>query len=291
MSIFKGSGVALVTPFKAGEIDFEAIGRLIDFHIENQTDAIIVCGTTGESATLSFDEKISLFKFAVEYARGRIPIIAGTGGNNTAEVIRLSKAAQATGVNGLLIVTPYYNKTTQKGLVAHFNAVADAVDIPIITYNVPSRTGLNILPQTMKEIAKHKNIVATKEASGNIEQIVALAALCPDLDIYAGNDDHVLPVLSVGGKGVISTVANIIPKDMHDVCQEFFELNLERSREIQFKMLPICRAAFVEVNPIPIKYMLALAGFVSEELRLPLIPPSEETKALISATLQDYGII
>ncbi|NLB61232.1 MAG: 4-hydroxy-tetrahydrodipicolinate synthase [Clostridiales bacterium] len=291
MSIFLGSGVALVTPFKAGKIDFEAIGKLIDFHIENQTDAIIMCGTTGESATLSFDEKISLFKFAVEHAKGRIPIIAGTGGNNTAEVIRLSKAAQDTGVNGLLIVTPYYNKTTQQGLVAHFKAVADAVSIPIITYNVPSRTGLNILPQTMKEIAKHKNIVATKEASGNIEQIVALAALCPELDIYSGNDDHVLPVLSVGGKGVISTVANIIPADMHNVCQEYFNGNIEKSREIQFKMLPICRAAFAEVNPIPIKYMLALAGKVSEEYRLPLIPPADETKALIKGALKDYGII
>lgn len=292
MSIFLGSGVALITPFKAGQIDFEAFGRLIDFHIANKTDALIVCGTTGESATLSFDEKLSLFRFAVEQARGRIPVIAGTGGNNTPEVIRLSKAAQETGVDGLLIVTPYYNKTTQKGLVAHFNAVADAVNIPIITYNVPSRTGLNILPQTMKEIAKHKNIVGIKEASANIEQITILASLCPDLDIYAGNDDHVLPILALGGKGVISTVANIIPRDMHDLCEAYFNGDIIKSREIQFKMLPVCKAAFTEVNPIPIKHMLMQAGLIpNDELRLPLVPPSEDTKALIKTTLKEYGVI
>ena len=199
MSIFRGSGVAIVTPFQNGSVDFTAFTRLIELQIANRTDAIICCGTTGESSTMTQDERLSVIQFVVERVNGRIPVIAGTGGNNTEEVIEASKSAEAIGVDGLLVVTPYYNKTSQAGLVRHYFAVADAVETPILVYNVPGRTGLNILPQTMAELIQHENIVGTKEASGNIEQVVNIAALCPQCDIYSGNDDHVLPILSIGG--------------------------------------------------------------------------------------------
>mgnify|MGYP003602087835 FL=1 len=291
MSIFRGSGVAIVTPFQNGSIDFTAFTRLIELQIANRTDAIICCGTTGESSTLTVDERLSVIQFVVERVNGRIPVIAGTGGNNTEEVISSSKSAEAIGVDGLLIVTPYYNKTSQQGLVRHFFTVADAVETPIIVYNVPSRTGLNILPQTMAELCTHENIVGTKEASGNIEQVVNIAALCPQCDIYSGNDDHVLPVLSIGGKGVISTIANIVPGEMHALCDAFFKGDVQLARQLQLQLIPIWKAAFCEVNPIPLKAMMGLMQLCEPDVRLPLVPPSAASMRLIEETLKGYELI
>ncbi len=291
MSVFQGSGVAIITPFQKGSIDFTAFTRLIELQIASGTDAIICAATTGEGPTLSHDEKLSVIQFVVERVNGRVPVIAGTGGNNTAAVIENSKTAEAIGVDGLLVVTPYYNKTTQDGLVAHYYAVADSVSTPIIAYNVPSRTGLNILPATMAKMLKHENIVGTKEASGNIEQIVQLAALCPDCDIYSGNDDHVLPVLSLGGRGVISTIANVMPDAMHALCESFFNGDLKRARAIQFQMIPLWRAAFCEVNPIPVKTMMSMMQLCEPDVRLPLVPPSQSSVHLIHDTLKGYGLI
>jgi len=291
MSIYTGCASALVTPFNADGIDFEAYGRLIDYQIENHVDALCVTATTGEGSTMTPEEKRSVIAFAVERAAGRVPVIAGTGGNNTKKVIEESLAAEALGVDGLLIVTPYYNKASQSGLIAHYNAIADAVHTPIIVYNVPGRTGLNLLPATMKEIFKHENIVGIKEASGNIEQIVNLAAMCPGLDIYSGNDDHVLPLLALGGKGVISTVGNVIPRDMHDMCASFFAGDVKKAQELQFKILPVWKAAFCEVNPIPIKTMVSMMGIGNGELRLPLTPPAAENRAFIEKVMREYGLI
>jgi len=291
MSIFRGSGVAIVTPFQNGSIDFTAFTRLIELQIANRTDAIICCGTTGESSTLTPDERLSVIQFVVERVNRRVPVIAGTGGNNTEEVVSSSKSAEAIGVDGLLIVTPYYNKTSQAGLVRHFFTVADAVETPIIVYNVPGRTGLNVLPQTMAELCTHENIVGTKEASGNIEQIVNIAALCPQCDIYAGNDDHVLPVLSIGGKGVISTIANIVPGEMHAMCEAFFKGDIQLARQLQLQLIPIWKAAFCEVNPIPLKAMMGLMQLCEPDVRLPLVPPSAASMRLIEETLKGYELI
>lgn len=291
MSIFTGSGVAIITPFKNGEIDFTAFATLVERQIAEQTDAIVVCGTTGEASTMSADEKKAAVEFVVKQVNKRVPVLAGTGNNHTASCIRDSKAAQEVGADALLVVTPYYNKTSQQGLVVHYNAIADAVDIPILVYNVPGRTSLNLLPETMQALLKHRNIVGIKEASGNIEQIVKLATLCPDCDLYSGNDDQVLPLMSLGGKGVISTIANIIPRDMHDLCETFFQGDLQASRKLQFKIRPIFEAAFCEVNPIPIKTMVSMLGLCSPELRLPLIAPSEANQGKIKKALQDYGLL
>ena len=291
MSVFRGSAVAMITPFQNGSIDFTAYTRLIELQIANHTDAIVCCATTGECATLTMDEHLSIVQFVVERVNGRVPVIASTGGNNTAEVIERSKSAEAIGVDGLLVVTPYYNKTTQQGLVSHYYAIADSVDTPIIVYNVPSRTGLNVLPQTMAELCKHKNIVGTKEASGNIEQIVNLAALCPQCDIYSGNDDHVVPILSIGGKGVISTIANVVPGEMHAMCDAFFKGDLGLARELQLQMIPLWKAAFCEVNPIPVKAMMGLMQLCEPDVRLPLVPPSAADMRLIEDTLKGYQLI
>ena len=291
MSIFRGSGVAIVTPFQNGSVDFTAFTRLIELQIANRTDAIICAATTGESSTLTTDERLSVIQFVVERVNGRVPVIASTGGNNTEEVVNNSKSAEAIGVDGLLVVTPYYNKTTQAGLVRHYFTVADAVETPIIVYNVPSRTGLNVLPQTMAELCTHENIVGTKEASGNIEQIVNIAALCPQCDIYSGNDDHVLPVLSIGGKGVISTIANIVPGEMHALCEAFFKGDLQLARQLQLQLIPIWKAAFCEVNPIPLKAMMGLRQLCEPDVRLPLVPPSAASMRLIEETLKSYELI
>lgn len=291
MAIFKGSAVAIITPFTPDGIDFKAFEALIERQITGKSDAIVVCGTTGEASTMTAEEKLAAISFAVKHAAKRVPIIAGTGSNNTATVIRESKAAEGAGADALLIVTPYYNKTSQAGLIAHYNAIADAVNIPIIIYNVPGRTGLNLLPETMKKLLAHKNIVGIKEASANIEQIVQLAAIAPECDIYSGNDDHVLPLLSLGGCGVISTIANVIPKDMHDLCEAYFSGNIKEAAKLQFKVLPIWKAAFSEVNPIPIKTMCAMLGLCSDLLRLPLCPPSEVNRALMEKALNDYGLM
>jgi len=291
MSIFRGSGVAMVTPFQNGSIDFTAYTRLIELQIANHTDAIVCAATTGESATLTLDEHLSIVQFVVERVNGRIPVIASTGGNNTAEVIELSKSAEAIGVDGLLIVTPYYNKTSQQGLLRHYFTIADSVDTPILVYNVPSRTGLNLQAQTMAELCTHDNIVGIKEASGNIEQIVNLAALSPKCDIYSGNDDHVVPILSVGGKGVISTIANVVPGEMHAMCEAFFKGDLALARELQLQMIPLWKAAFCDVNPIPVKAMMGLMQLCEPDVRLPLVPPSPTNMRLIEDTLKGYELI
>ena len=292
MSIFTGSGVALITPFRNGAIDYQSLERIIELQIAAGSDAIVALGTTAEASTLSNDEREELTRFIVERVANRLPVVVGTGGNNTEEVIERSRFAEAVGADGLLIVTPYYNKTTQLGLVAHYSAIAEQVRIPIIAYNVPSRTGLNLLPETMRKMMdSNSNIVGVKEASGNIEQIVKLAALCPDCDIYCGNDDHVVPVLSIGGKGVISTVANIIPEVMHLMCKAFFDGDVNEARRLQIALLPLQQAAFCEVNPIPIKTMMGILKLCDPEVRLPLIQPTLEHYEYMERVLREADML
>jgi len=291
MALFKGSGVALITPFKDEEnVDFETLGRLVDFHLEHKTDAIIVCGTTGEPSTMPDDEHLEVIRFVIDRVAGRKPVIAGVGSNHTKHAVYLSKKAQELGADGLLHVTPYYNKTTQKGLIEHFQRINDAVSIPIIVYNVPSRTGLNILPETMKELAKLPNIKAIKEASGNITQVAEIAMLCPEIDIYSGNDDQIVPILSVGGIGVISVLANILPDETHDIVEYFLNGEIEKARQLQLKLLPIIKALFIEVNPIPVKEAMNMMGFNVGKPRLPLTTMTEKNREILKKALVDYGI-
>lgn len=293
MAIFKGSGVALVTPFlQNGDVDYEGLRRLVDFHVEHKTDAIIVCGTTGESATQSVEEHLESISVVAEQANGRIPVIAGAGSNDTNTAIEISQESEKCGVDGLLIVTPYYNKCTQGGLVQHYTKVAESTDLPIIMYNVPSRTGCNILPATAVKIAKEvDNIVAIKEASGNISQVAELAALANGcIDIYSGNDDQILPLMSLGGIGVISVTANIIPDDTHDLCQKFFDGDIEEARALQLKAIELCKALFCEVNPIPVKKATELMGMTNGVVRLPLTEMEPEHAAYLEKTMRDYGI-
>ena len=293
MAIFKGSGVALVTPFlQNGDVDYEGLRRLVDYHVEHKTDAIIVCGTTGESATQSVEEHLESISVVAEQANGRIPVIAGAGSNDTNTAIEISQESEKCGVDGLLIVTPYYNKCTQGGLVQHYTKVAESTDLPIIMYNVPSRTGCNILPATAVKIAKEvDNIVAIKEASGNISQVAELAALANGcIDIYSGNDDQILPLMSLGGIGVISVTANIIPDDTHDLCQKFFEGDIEGARALQLKAIELCKALFCEVNPIPVKKATELMGMTNGVVRLPLTEMEPEHAAYLEKTMRDYGI-
>ena len=281
MALFTGSGVAIVTPFKEDlSIDYDRLKSLIDYQIENGTDAIIICGTTGEASTLTDDEQISCIKAAVEYTAGRVPVIAGAGSNDTKHGINLSKRAEETGVDALLQVTPYYNKTSQKGLYEHFKAVAEAVTIPIILYNVPSRTGMNIEPKTALKLSEIDNIVGIKEASGNFTQAVALAHLCQGkLDLYSGDDDKVLPLLALGGVGVISVAANVVPQKMHDMVSLYLEGNHQESLAIQLELIPLINALFCEVNPMPVKAALNILG---GELSVgPCRPPL--------TTLEDYN--
>lgn len=288
--LFTGSGVALVTPFKDGEVNFEKLGEVVEYHIENNTDALIVCGTTGEASTMSDEEQLATIKFVIDKANKRIPVIAGTGSNNTAHSIHLSKEAEKFGADGLLLITPYYNKTTQLGIIAHFYAIAKNVNIPIIVYNVPGRTGVNIKPSTLLELSKIKNIVAVKEASGDIAQIAEMARLVPkDFAIYSGNDDMILPLLSLGGHGVISVVANICPKDTHDLVDKFFQGDLEGSRKLQLDMKPLIDSLFIEVNPIPVKTAMNLLGFEMGELRLPLVEMASNNLETLKKELSNYG--
>ncbi len=292
MSIFTGSAVALITPFHDGSVDFTALTRLIELQIASGTDAIVALGTTGEAATLMEDEREEVIRFVVERVSNRIPVIVGTGSNNTEDAIKKSRFAEAVGADGLLIVTPFYNKTTQEGLIAHYSSIAEQVRLPIIVYNVPSRTGLNIKPETVTKLVRScENIVGIKEASGDISQITRLAAICPECDIYAGNDDHVLPILSIGGKGVISTISNVVPDAMHQMCTAFFSGDLATAREIQIQMIPLWKAAFCEVNPIPVKTMVAMMKLCDPEMRLPLCPLSDEHRKLVENTLVAYGLI
>ena len=282
MSVFEGSGVALVTPFKDGEVDYDSMRNLIEYQISNGTDAIIVCGTTGEASTLSYDEQISCIKFCCDVVNKRIPVIAGTGSNCTKSAIKLAKIAENIGVDGLLVVTPYYNKATQKGLIKHYAAIANSVNIPIIMYNVPSRTGLNIKPETAVAIVQQiDNVVGIKEASGDIVQVAKLAYLARknnvDIDIYSGNDDQVYDLLELGGKGVISVNANIIPKETHDLVYNFLNGNKQESKNLQHNANKYSKVLFSEVNPIPVKRAVYELGLISSpELRLPLTDLEEE---------------
>lgn len=288
--IFKGCGTALVTPFTDdGEVDFETLRKIIDFQILEGVDSLIICGTTGESATLSTEEKKEIIKFTVQIARRRVPIIAGTGSNNTKTSIELSKYAQSVGADGLLIVSPYYNKTTQAGLIKHYSSIAQSVDIPIILYNVPSRTGLNIEPSTCIELSKIKNIVAIKEASSNISQVAQIAHLCKDnLHIYSGNDDQVIPILSLGGIGVISVLSNLYPKYVHNMVYSYLDGNLSRALNMQLDSLDLIYSLFCEVSPIPVKYAMAHVGLSCGKIRLPLVDPLEENKEKILNSLKSF---
>lgn len=294
MPIFKGAGVAIVTPFTQDDkVNFEELGKMIDFQIAGGTDAIIICGTTGESSTLTHEEHDACIKFAVEHTAGRVPVIAGTGSNSTAEAIRLSTHAQNNGADALLLVTPYYNKATQKGLIQHYTAIANSVDLPIILYNVPSRTGVNILPQTAVTLAKNvKNIVAIKEASGNISQVAELAALADGcIDIYSGNDDQVVPLLALGGIGVISVLSNVAPAYVHDMCYKFFSGDIAGSRKMQLDALPLVDALFCEVNPIPVKAALNMMGKEVGTLRAPLTEMEDAHKEVLKKAMMDLGIL
>ncbi len=289
--MFKGSGVAIVTPFNDQGIDFEKLGELLEWHISENTDAIIICGTTGESATMTDEEQKEAIKFTVEKVNKRIPVIAGTGSNNTKHSIELSQYAEKVGADGLLIVTPYYNKTTQKGLIDHYTAIADKVNIPIIVYNVPGRTGLNVLPETLFELAKHPNIKGVKEASGNIAQVAEIARLVgDDFYIYSGNDDMIVPLLSLGGHGVISVVANILPKDTHNMVKFFLGGDMEASRKLQLNMKPLIDALFIEVNPIPIKEAMNVLGMEVGPCRLPLTNMSDVNRQKLIDELKSYGM-
>ena len=271
-TVFKGSGVAVITPFIDGSaIDYPALERILNYQVENGTDAVIICGTTGESSTLTDAEHHNAISFAVKTVAGRIPVIAGTGSNDTAYFLDLSRYAAEAGADALLAVTPYYNKCSQAGLVKHFECVADRVDLPMILYNVPSRTGVNILPETCAELAKHPNIVAIKEASGNISQIMRTAYLCGDeLKIYSGNDDQIVPILALGGIGVISVLANCLPRETHDICRYWFEGKRDESLALQLKYHPLIEALFCDVNPIPVKEAMKLLGWCDGSLRMPL---------------------
>ena len=294
MAIFKGAGVAIVTPFTADDkVDYEALGKMIDFQIENGTDAIIICGTTGESSTLTHDEHDECIRFAVEYVAGRVPVIAGTGSNSTAEAIRPSTHAEKVGADALLLVTPYYNKATQKGLIEHYKKIANSVTIPIIMYNVPSRTGVNILPETAVTLAKEvDNIVGIKEASGNIGQVARLAALADGcIDIYSGNDDQIVPLLSLGGIGVISVLSNIAPKMTHDIVASYLNGDVETSRKLQLQAMDLNDVLFCEVNPIPVKAALNMMGMCEGNLRSPLCEMSEAHKEQMKSALERHQLI
>ena len=292
-AIFKGSAVALITPMdEEGNINYNVLGELIEFHIQNKTDAIVICGTTGESATLSGKEHHEVIKYTVGKVNKRIPVIAGSGSNNTKTAIELSKDAQDLGVDGLLIVTPYYNKTSQRGLVEHYSAIANSVSTPIIVYNVPSRTGCCITPKIYAELAKIPNIVAAKEASGDISAVAKIASLCgEELSIYSGNDDQILPVLSLGGIGVISVIANICPKETHDMVMQFMEGNISLSRELQIKFLDLIEALFSDVNPIPVKTAVNLLGFPCGGCRLPLTSMGAEPLEKLKNIMKKHTLL
>ena len=290
--LFKGCGTAIVTPFTDSQVNFEEFKKLIEFQIQEGVDAIVVCGTTGESSTMSTTEKKETIKFVVDTVNKRIPVIAGTGGNNTLASIELSKYAESVGADGLLLVTPYYNKTTQEGLVAHYGAIANSTILPIILYNVPLRTGLNIAPSTALQLSKIENIVAIKEASNNIAQITEIASLCGDnLAIYSGNDDQIVPILSIGGIGVISVLSNILPKDTHNMVESYLNGDIKTAKELQLKTFELTKALFMEVNPIPVKAGLSLLGYDVGIPRLPLIEMTTSGKAKLKEQMVSYGIL
>lgn len=291
-TIFTGAAVAIVTPFDEKGINFDELKKLIDFNIDNGTDAIVIAGTTGESATMSDEEHKAAIKFTVDYVNKRVPVIAGTGSNDTMYAVQLSQYAENVGADGILVVTPYYNKTTQSGLIKHFKYIADNVNIPIILYNVPSRTGVNIAPETYVELAKHPMIAAAKEASGDLSHIAKVRALCGEnLHIYSGNDDQIVPILSLGGKGVISVLSNVAPKTAHDICSLYFEGKVKESSELQLKYLELINDLFMEVNPIPVKTALGLMGYKVGNLRMPLSAMEGSNLEKLKACLKKYNLI
>ena len=292
MSIFEGSGVAIVTPFNDNGVNYEKLKELLEWHIKEGTDAIIICGTTGEATTMSEEEKKLTIKFTVDVVNKRIPVIAGTGSNNTLSSIEMSKYAESVGVDGLLVITPYYNKTNSRGLIKHFEAINNSVNTPIILYNVPSRTGVNITPENLKELSTLSNVVAIKEASGNISQVVQMKALCGDkIDIYSGNDDQAIPILSLGGKGVISVLANIIPNAVHTMIKSYLNGDVKKALDLQLENLKLSSTLFIETNPIPIKTALNLIGKDVGPLRLPLYEMSDSNLMKLKDTLKEYNLL
>lgn len=292
MSIFKGSGVAIITPFNENGIDYEKLRELIEWHIKESTDAIVICGTTGEATTMTEQEKKDAIKFTVDVVNKRIPVIAGTGGNNTKTSIEMSLYAENVGVDGLLVITPYYNKTNVEGLLMHFKAINDAVKTPIILYNVPSRTNMNITPETLLKLAELNNVVAIKEASGDMSQVAKMKALCGDkIDIYSGNDDQIIPVLSLGGIGVISVAANIIPKTVHDMCDLYLKGDCFKATKLQLDYLELMNNLFIETNPIPVKTAMNVMGMNVGELRLPLYRMNDKNKETLVNTLKKYNLL
>lgn len=291
-TVFTGVATALITPFRDGKVDYDTLGSLIEFQINGGVDAIVAAGTTGEASTLTDEEHINVIRYTVEKVNGRIPVIAGTGSNDTAYGIELSRQACEAGADALLVVTPYYNKATPKGLIKSFTATADAVNKPVILYNVPSRTGCNITLPVYKELCKHENIVAAKEASGKLSAVAQLAAECGDyLDIYSGNDDQITPILSLGGKGVISVFSNIMPAKAHELCQAWFDGDTNKSTQIQLEYLKLMNALFMEVNPVPVKTACAMLGMCSDEMRLPLCEMEEHNRAALEGILRQYSLL
>lgn len=290
--IFRGAGVAIITPYTEDGINFEELGRIIDDQIENYTDAIIITGTTGESATMSVEEHKEAIRYAVERTNGRVPVIAGTGSNETRIAVEFSKYAEEVGADALLVVTPYYNKCTQKGLIQHYTMIADSVNIPIILYDVPSRTGVSIQTATYAELAKHPNIVAVKEANGDLSKILRLRAACgDDLVVYSGNDDQIVPILSLGGQGVISVLSNVAPKAAHDICQLYFDGKVEESAKLQIEYADLIDALFCEVNPIPVKVAMRKMGWDAGPLRMPLCEMEPAHEAQLEKALRNHGLI
>ena len=291
--VFTGAAVAIITPMNAdGTVNFEEFGRIIEDQIAGHTDAIVVCGTTGESATMPDAEHLSVIDYCVKKVNHRIPVIAGTGSNDTAHGIHLTQSAEKLGVDAVLLVTPYYNKTSQQGLIQHFTALANATSLPCILYNVPSRTGVNILPETAYELSKIPNINAIKEASGNIAQVAKIAQLCGDaLNIYSGNDDQIVPLLALGGKGVISVLSNVAPHETHEICQKWFDGDIAASLAAQLKYLPLCEALFCDVNPIPVKFAMNQLGYQAGSCRLPLVDTSKANQERIRNALHTAGLL
>lgn len=291
-NIFRGSIVALVTPFKNNGLDEKALKGLVEFHIKNGTDGIVPCGTTGESSTLSLEEHERVIDITIRAAKKRIPVIAGTGSNNTAEAIELTKHAEKVGADGALLVSPYYNRPTQKGLYLHFRAVAESVKIPLVLYNIQSRTGVNIEPETMHRLSEIDNIVAVKESSGNLEQMSRIRCLCKDrLDLISGDDALTLPLLAIGGIGVISVVANIVPRDVSNMCKAFEAGNIKRAQQLHYKLLPLIKAVFLETNPIPVKTAMGLLGMIDPSLRLPMCTMSDANLEKLRTELVNYGLL
>lgn len=293
MSVFTGSGVAIITPFKEnGDVDFDALRSLLDFQIEGGTDAIVICGTTGEASTMTDEEQVEVVRFTVEHVNKRVPVVAGAGSNNTEHGIALSKSIEATGADALLHVTPYYNKTSQQGLYEHFMAIADAVSIPIILYNVPGRTGMDLKPETVARLAQHKNIVGIKDATGNLAVTVDLRALCgEDFDIYSGNDDVTVPVLACGGVGVISVLANIAPSVVHEITEKWFNGDLNGAIALQAKYQKLVHTLFMEPNPIPVKEAANMMGLPGGFYRKPMVGPSEHTINVLGEDLRSVGLL